>query len=96
MPEHTPRPWLLTSDMRAVWGDSRRVADIAPANGHNTANARLIAAAPDTLQALENLLDSALEWADSVQYDRDAGWDYNEEPVIVAARVTITKARGQS
>ena len=52
--------------------------------------------APDTLESLENLLVSALEWADSVQYDRDVSWDYNAEPAIVAARAAIAKARGET
>ena len=92
---YTPKPWHLTPDVRAIWAGSSRVADIAPANGHNTANAHLIVTSPDTLEALEDLLASALAWADSVQYDRDADWDYNDEPVIVAARAAIAKARGE-
>ena len=104
-PKHTPGPWERTCTAFGLLG----VASVAtwerivmltpykddPKYGESYANANLIAASPDLLPALENLLASALVWADSVQYDRDTSWDYNAEPVIVAARAAIAKAKGE-
>ena len=55
MSGYTPSPWA--PDGRSVWGDNRRVASIADCDtGHNVANADLIAAAPDLLAALIDML----------------------------------------
>ena len=100
--KHTQGPWGIypySSDYYIhgnIEQHSLLVATLCPIDygEEDTANANLIAAAPDTLGALENLLDSALEWADVVRCDRDMGWDCNAEPVIVAARAAIAKAKG--
>ncbi|MFN7611738.1 MAG: hypothetical protein ACK5QX_12520 [bacterium] len=64
-----------------VWGD----------HPIRRANARLIAAAPDLLTALQDLLDHYLELANS----GDCGaWDPEPEPQVIAARAAIAKARG--
>ena len=105
MAEPTKGPWATTDGMIVFAGGwtLNPVADCEFTHPYGlltiaerNANARLIAAAPDTLAALENILASALEWADSVQYDRDASWEYNDEPVIVAARAAIAKAKGHA
>ena len=55
------------------------------------ANARLISAAPDMLEALEALLAHYIEIADS----GDCGfWDPRKEPVVIAATAAISKATG--
>ncbi len=56
------------------------------------ANARLIAAAPDLLEALEKVYE-AMKWHPvfSETYQSDKGWRYNPEGVASAA---IAKARG--
>ena len=60
--QHTPGPWSFDGppDNHIVWSDSEnRVCFLAHSNGANeardTANARLIAAAPELLGALTNL-----------------------------------------
>ena len=56
MAEHTPGAWTATPNAGAVWGDGRKIAEISSANGHNSANAALIAAAPDLLLACRDVL----------------------------------------
>lgn len=65
--QHTPGPWELSEGDTSLWAKSPlgarvRISNIikhAPINGINhAANARLIAAAPDLLAALEDLLEN--------------------------------------
>ena len=104
MTEPTKSPWHyseltdedldgnITVDCYIVMGNNGTdlVAEV-----FTQSDACFIAAAPELLESQENLLAAALGWADSVEYDRDPGWDYNEEPVIVAARAAIAKAKGE-
>lgn len=82
MSAHTPGPWVLT------WRPIIDVAGIASVpvadDGRHTANAHLIAAAPDLLAALEILIDCA-SYGDVIQ-DADA-W--------ATARAAIAKATGK-
>ena len=90
---HTPGPWSLRmtgwqTNPAAIYSP-RRPGAVAciPARtsvplDEQSANARLIAAAPDLLAALQ----WAVETADTEQYEAD--W-------YAAARVAITKAKGQ-
>lgn len=54
-----------------------------------TANARLIAAAPDLLSALEAIMGYAYQGA------RISDVDTNEQPEFVKARAAIAKAKGE-
>ncbi|MBW3095668.1 hypothetical protein [Pseudohoeflea coraliihabitans] len=57
------------------------------------ANARLIAAAPDLLEALEGLLAKYTELVSS----GDCGsWDPEKESEVIAARAAIAKAKGDA
>ena len=69
MSKHTPGPWFITNphSMGTFYIESRirpgilqEVASCGPTenNDHREANARLIAAAPDLLAALQAVLDS--------------------------------------
>jgi hypothetical protein len=61
------------------------------------ANASLIAAAPDLLEALKDLLDEA-EWLRrEYSHDRERdGWDaLEEDPCFTVARAAIAKATGE-
>ena len=90
---HTPGPWSLRmtgwqTNPAAIYSP-RRPGAVAciPARtsvplDEQSANARLIAAAPDLLAALQ----WAVETADTEQYEAD--W-------YAAARVAIAKAKGQ-
>lgn len=85
-PKHTPGPWSITESCMNAWeidGLDRSIAtvnaveDIAP---EDEANARLIAAAPDLLAALQDFLHA----------DPDV---FAEE--LAAARAAIAKAEGK-
>ena len=81
--QHTPGPWAIEPD---ALGESSIVTDnggtIADVYGRNPANARLIAAAPDLLAALQAVADY---WAGGdVPADIDA-----------AMRAAIAKATGK-
>jgi hypothetical protein len=93
---HTPGPWALSeyrptyddvggdysvgyTDADGVYWD---IATLEPSRANRKADAHLIAAAPEILEALE----WAVETADAEQYEAD--W-------YAAARVAIAKARGE-
>jgi len=84
MSEHTPGPWIIDSDdgdiIEVVSGDYF-IADVHRLEPKDEwrANARLIAAAPELLEALEELVD-LYEYEDNVSRD---------------ARAAIAKARGR-
>ena len=95
--QHTPGPWtaivkLNNGHWRVVkrwYGKPEPVAAIRSSStvGRESANAALIAAAPDLLAALQMFLE---------QYGSD-GTDPDREsrPEIKAARAAIRKARGE-
>lgn len=95
MSKHTPGPWFVChkSPFIVRAGDDisgRHIAHIGPANytprfDIDEPNARLIAAAPDLLDALERLVSAA----------RDADHGYMDQ-AIDNAESAISKARGQS
>jgi len=74
MSKHTPGPWQVVGSN--VYGNNLRA--LLPMNA---ADARLIAAAPDLLEALEDLL----------------GWQtLAPDDVVAAARAATAKARGEA
>jgi len=94
---HTPRPWKVRARFDVVQdlgiyggyfvGSTRGNSDALPANvrAQDEANARLIAAAPDLLAALNDLLYELPRYSGGLQAER-----------IVAARDAIEKATGKS
>jgi hypothetical protein len=91
--QHTPGPWTFFhwSDKTGVTSDNFDVAHCSGLNSSRTreeeiANARLIAAAPDLLDALQDLF-----WAVTGFGDFEA--QYPEE--YAKARAAIAKARGE-
>ena len=83
---HTPGPWTVEA-YDLVLANGLRVADCKVSGAsldETAANARLIAAAPDLLEALERLADS--------DFVRDAIGEGNLE----AAYAAIAKARGHA
>ena len=92
---HTPAPWSVEIDHSSnapefirthVDGEMYDLASVlCDETGNATANARLIAAAPELLAALEGLL----------QYT--GGWDETDptHPVVIA-RAAIAKAKGEN
>ncbi len=86
MSKHTPGPWKPTYESdpyRLVdHTDGREIAAVSGVDNENRdANARLIAAAPDLLEALKGLLPM---WESGVS-----------EPWVEAAKAAIAKAEGE-
>lgn len=60
---------------------------------HSEANAKLIAAAPDLLEALEGLLD---RYTSLVSCGDCGYWNAEVEEEVIASRAAIAKARGEA
>ena len=95
MNKHTPGPWFAFVDKgQTIIRTSRTSAAFSPlavvkGDKRDTlkdheANAKLMASAPDLLEALEALLDYA-----------ESGWDHFPD-VSVNARAAISRARGEA
>ena len=86
MSKHTPGPWVIQetnfAQQKNVYAqaDKPPIATVYGSTGENEANARLIAAAPEMLEALRNLLDETMHAT-------------HDCPVLFARRV-IAKATG--
>lgn len=99
MGEHTKGPWEACErgdysdyrgDSRVILGDDMRIAVVHDSGiDRQEANARLIAAAPELLEALELLLDSVIE---DVEITGNSPDDIFE---IVKSRAAIANAKGQ-
>ena len=96
MSKHTPGPWRVVDSWNDYMVESQNGEEIIWQDGpHQTpaikeANARLIAAAPDLLEALEHMLHRA--------HPAYVGNDYMREKLIAAretARAAIAKAKGE-
>ncbi len=94
--QHTPGPWEISADKyanfkNAVFGpDELKVADCGSSRltGEVEANARLIAAAPELLEALERAADELKR----AQNSNGSQWLVDEE---AKARAAIAKAKGE-
>jgi hypothetical protein len=96
---HTPGPWEVSKPLHHFdytvinpKGDAE-IGDWLVAGVRWEANARLIAAAPELLEVLEDLIEGHLRWVDLGDGIRISGpspgqWE--------AARAAIAKAKGQS
>ena len=89
--QHTPGPWFVTSDASTVYEKDElgcRADTICRLVGNPFAagNARLIAAAPELLDALEALMVTI-----DAQINAGLRWD---PETVVATRAAIAKARG--
>jgi hypothetical protein len=93
---HSPGPWSIESSLSSEFRFTRYitdlaahvVADVRPVEGDDQvelANARLIAAAPEMLDALEYLLPIA---------DKNAETSFGRDAVRIA-RAAIAKAKGE-
>jgi len=100
--KHTPGPWeadfetypIMVRSQSETWplvdelGNEEGRAGVFIANtGDNKANARLIAAAPDLLEALEVILRDHMAV-------HGVG-DLEMQPALFQARAAITKAKGE-
>lgn len=104
MSEHTPGPWKTDHNSIVQEGTGFSVADVWTPRGHNhcanqptpqrreqKANASLIAAAPDLLDALE----AVESWIDNEIGKRiNPGTNDDDQVVCRAVRSAILKAKG--
>lgn len=89
--KHTKGPWIVAITGNILDGRGRKVVSIESITGNDasekTANARLIAAAPELLGALKALLDSKRE-----HYGPSVLNHYNNNSAVIKARDAIAKA----
>ena len=109
MSKHTPGPWqaeqagmngkIIEWFVRVDGDDIAIASAICDRAGNiSEANARLIAAAPDLLEALEQTLQLAIDWEDEARgtwQDEALGFLHNDDPIIKKARAAIAKAKGE-
>jgi hypothetical protein len=100
---HTPGPWRVGNAGFTVFGPKTErpapvvVAEIPPptprvSREERKANARLIAAAPEVLAALE----TSLKWLEAAQADEPEDFDSPElRSAVDAARRAVALARGE-
>jgi hypothetical protein len=91
MSTHSPGPWSIANDAdgwdNIVDADDRRIAEVDSCSGGKDPDARLIAAAPELLEALELMLS---------QYGCACGQrGCNRCEYSQIAREAIQKARGE-
>lgn len=98
-PKHTPAPWIVNSKDydrfgETVWVEAESnghyVCELVRDAGHTEfANARLIAASPELLEAAEALL-SKLDHITTDQFSNGGEWEERE-----ALRAIVAKAKGE-
>lgn len=87
---HTPGPWELTfGEYDAAIHAGATIAMVDDTMRAWKENARLIAAAPDLLAALERAYQKLSFWMD------DDKWDHGDENAMVQIWDAITKAKGE-
>ena len=103
--KHTPGPWKVISEQTSREVEVFEIAEIShyrvirdargdgfDAQGHDLADARLIAAAPELLEALLELLAAG---ENSVTADDDVAAMLRFGDAVSAARAAIAKATGE-
>ena len=98
---HTPGPWIATPTTGNPNNPETLRMDIVTTTGEWTPafiagdilpeDARLIAAAPDLLSALEAMTKANVE---RVQSDYPPSWSAEKDSEVIAARAAIAKAKG--
>lgn len=94
--EHTKGPWAHRNGrIFQVDNENLTIANVARAfdGDYSHANGYLLAAAPELLEALEDLMALAEEAMLRANYD---GGEYDIEAELGDARAAIRKARGES
>ncbi len=97
MIKHTPGPWHIEGqdivDDNRLWLITRTIStDDEAIAAVDEANARLIAAAPDLLAALKQLVT---DYGDCLMSDVPGPTDADGLAVFAAARAAIAKAEGE-
>ena len=99
--QYTPGPWVVADDgdglIYVLTEDEGLVADAHDPSFIDDevakANARLIAAAPELVEALEKM---TAHYVALVECGDCGFWDANKEPEVIAARAALSKARGEA
>jgi hypothetical protein len=90
--KHTPSPWNLGTETLIVRSSNREshIADCgisySLSDSEMKSNARLIAAAPELLEALEAMLAEMQVWESEL----------GEHPAATKARAVLAKAKGET
>jgi hypothetical protein len=94
--KHTPAPWVVKENKCsvAIHAPAYRQSLLAKISSLNIADAHLMAAAPDLLEALETWLQAA-QSADETGYVDGVGF-LDIKQFHIMAEQAIKKARGQS
>lgn len=90
MSNHTPGPWMIRAERYRyihVYAHGGGIAHLDTVDGEGMANARLIAAAPDLLEVLEELLSMCQRQEDF--------HDDGDGCMFERASAAIAKARGE-
>lgn len=105
MIKHTAGPWLKAETRTegfVIISRNELIVHSVDEYGHygpikNSANANLIAAAPDLLEALEGIIN-AIDCDDLVARDESIGSDSGDHvySVVKTARAAIARAKGES
>lgn len=83
---HTPGPWVAVSDYVEAHDldEPLSICTLADCGDASKANARLIAAAPELMAALEEFIGAV-----------DAGCAFKDASIVEYARAAIAKAKGE-
>ena len=102
MSKHTPGPWAVERDaegrLHVVEGDFLDVAEVGYLSGPDPeANARLIAAAPELLEALEQLFRIGEFYSSAIEHDNygEHGRKMDLAEWATLAQAAIAKAKGE-
>ena len=88
MSKHTPGPWAVTRGYSIVTDATPAILLAKTASANYAANAQLIAAAPDTAEALSGLLKAFRECIGSAAF-----LDFEQSnPAVQAAQRALAKA----
>ena len=92
MNKHTKGPWRLSEEKFSTLYVEPFICAIFGTDKMAEANARLIAAAPELLEALEDMVALA---ADAMRAAQRDGCEYAIEAELSSARAAIAKAKGE-
>jgi hypothetical protein len=84
MSTHTPGPWAVHRDGYTITGNRAFIATCIAVPNETAANARLIAAAPDLLDALDRIRKDLQRMSDGYSADLDV--------MVDVARAAVAKA----
>ena|SRR3990167_5951810 len=98
--KHTPAPWRIDEQDEATWrilGPNlgrydNEIAELAYTGGNAEANARLIAAAPALLKAL-NLLYGLITAGDLIEARGIRWWTRDSEMASIRAAIALAEGR---